>query len=160
MPKIGTESYITRLISKKTKIKPIDILDVLKALPECLCEAFFDVAPAEKEVVSFGFVSMHWKMTGFGPSIVFKPSDSFKRHAVMLKLEKKTKFSEQMYEKMMQKSKERAAERIAKEGNLNNIKSPKKPIRTAESVAKYNKSRRILREKRKKQAILLKKAID
>jgi len=159
MPKIGKDSYFIRLISKKTKIKPQDIFDVLMAFSECAAEAFFEANPAEKERVNFGAFTAYWKMTNFGPGFFFNASTLFEKHTALIRYEQNSLLATQLYQKMLPINRERVAKRA--ESIKQNIaeKKPKKQVRPVDYAIKAKENRIKLKEKRKKQAILL-KAMD
>jgi len=116
---IGRNHPLVDLIHKKTKIKKLDIQDVINAMPECLPEAFLILNPEERKPVDMGGISMFWKRTGWGPSIVIKPIYGFKIHFTRMRLEKKHPLAALLYDLMHPKSKERAHKKANK--LINNI---------------------------------------
>lgn len=112
MPSIGPNSTLVKILHKKTKIKSVDIIDLLRALPEGIAEAFFQANPDEKEPVNFGALNVHWKNTNLGPGIFFKPASVFQKHVSRIKYEQKTAFATTLYEKMLPINRERVVKSI------------------------------------------------
>ena len=159
MPKLGKESYIVRLLAKKTKVKPEDIFDLLMALPECLSEAFFEAEPDEKVRVNFGAFLIYWKDTNLGPGIFVEPSESFNKALAMTKYKQMTLLATKLYGKTLPINRERIAKRA--ESSQQNIaaKKPSNPHRIANYAEKAKENRKKRIEKRKKQKEMLKNGI-
>lgn len=160
MPSIGKDAFIVRLLHLKTKIKTEDIVDLLKALPECMAEAFLEANPDEKKPVYFGANKVHWKQTGLGPAIVFSATKTFTNRINKDKVEKTYPFSAKLWELSLPIQQKHMQEKHEKGRYEKTYIPPQYPRPSAETPTEKAENRRILREKRKKQAIILKKAID
>ena len=67
-------------ICKKTKMKRLDVVDVLEQLPKSMVEVFFEEKPAANQPVTFGFLSMSWgDSSNFGKRIYLKKSPGFQK---------------------------------------------------------------------------------
>lgn len=106
---MGPNHPLIDLIHKKTKIKKVDILDMLKALPGCMAEAFFMANPAENEAVEVGGISLRWKKAGkWGSCIKSGLSAALKKQLLDKKIEKKHALAESLYKLMHPKNRETA----------------------------------------------------
>jgi hypothetical protein len=73
--KTGPNSKLINLIYKRTKIKKMDIIEVLELLPELMISVFMEENPKQKEPVNFSFGSLSWSTTkAFGATISLKKS--------------------------------------------------------------------------------------
>lgn len=117
MIKKGVKASLVRLINAKTKIKPIDISDMLDVLPECMAEAFIMANPAENENIDMGGVSVQWR-TGnrWGPFVAVKTSKTFKAHFTKLRFESTYFLAKKLFALMHPKSKERVLEKAGRGG--------------------------------------------
>lgn len=160
MGAIGQHNFLVQLLKAKTKVKAQDIVDILKALPECMAEAFLEAAPDEKKPVYFGANKVHWKQTGLGPAIAFSATESFKNRINRDKIEKTYPFSAKLWDLSLPIQQKNMQEKYDKGRYAKDYVPPKYARPSAETPIEKAENRRILREKRKKQAIILKKAID
>jgi len=156
MAAISKESFFVKLLAKKTKIKTEDIIDILKAIPGCMAEAFLEANPVAKEAVYFGINTAQWKHTPFGPTVVFSPTKTFKERMVKLKLEQNYPLAKQLYDLMMPITQQRVAEKAKKGRYDDDYQRPQYKPKTVETPEKRQERRIKTKEKRKKQAILLK----
>ena len=105
MPSLARKSSLVKMICTKTKIKPVNVIDVLRILPECMAEAFIQANPAEREVIDMTCVSMYWnKGNKWGPYITMKPSKKFKVYLTKLRYEKKYPLAEKLFDLMHPKT--------------------------------------------------------
>jgi len=156
MPSIGKDTFFVRLIAKKTKIKAEDIVDILRVIPECMAEAFLEANPDEKKPVYFGANKAHWKQTGLGPAIVFSATKTFISRINKDKIEKIHPLSAKLWDLSLPIQQKKMQEKYDK-GRYSNDYVPPQYVRpSAETPTEKAENRRILREKRKKQAIILK----
>ena len=120
MPSIGRKSSLVKMIHARTKIKAIDIVDLLRVLPECLAEAFLEASPGENQMIDMGCVSMSWKKGNrWGPYIKMKPTKKFKAHFTKLRYEKKYPLAAKLFDLMHPKTQERVAKK-GLDGGYNN----------------------------------------
>jgi hypothetical protein len=142
MSAAGPQSFLVQLIHVKTKVRIRDIMDVLALLPECMAEAFMEAGAAEKERVSFGFASLAWRNTGWGPSVKLYTSQPLLESLVDLKYAQEYPLAKQMWELMHPKSKERVLERVGKGSRARKKGSSR--------IAKQEEKERLLKEALKK----------
>ena len=117
MVKKGVKAALVKLINAKTKIKPIDISDMLEVLPECMAEAFIMANPAENESVSICGVLARWRAGNrWGPYIALKVSKPFKRHFTKLRYEGTYILAKKLFTMMNPKSIERDMEKAGRGG--------------------------------------------
>jgi len=159
MPSIGKDTFFVKLLHRKTKIKTEDIVDILKAIPECMAEAFLEENPDEKKPVYFGVNKAHWKQTGLGPAIVFSATKTFISRINKDKIEKTYPFSSKLWELSLPIQQKNMQEKYDKGRYEKSYLKPQYPLKSAETPIERAENRIKLKEKRKKQAILL-KSID
>lgn len=98
MAAIGKNHPLILLIHKKTKVKIVDIVDVLGAISECVPQAFFEANLEARKPFNIGGIFLFWKPTkNTGSSIVIKPSTALRKEIIRLKLEKRTPFAIKLY---------------------------------------------------------------
>lgn len=120
MPALGRKSPLVKMICARTKIKPVNVIDVLRILPECMAEAFIQANPAEREVIDMTCVSMCWnKGNKWGPHITIKPAKKFKEHFTKLRYEKNYPLAVELFDLMHPKTKERVLKK-GMDGGYNN----------------------------------------
>lgn len=108
------------MICAKTKLKIVDVEDMLAVMPQCLAEAFIVGNPAERTLVNFGAFSAQWRQgSRWGPYITFKPTKPFKLHLTKLRYERKHPLASRLYDMMNAKTKERVLAKAAR-GGYNN----------------------------------------
>ena len=112
MPAIGKNALLVDLLYKKTKVKKEDIVDIFRALPECMAEAFIQSNLEDGKPIDLGGVSIRWKRGGmWGTYLVSRMTENFKDHLTRLKIEGKHPLAIQLFNLMHPKNKESALRR-------------------------------------------------
>lgn len=69
---VGVSNLVVKLISAKTKINPQDVADVIKAMAECVPQAFLELDPPEEHKIGFGAFNLCWRYRFWcGPRFIF-----------------------------------------------------------------------------------------
>lgn len=79
----GSKSPLVKNISKRTKIKPADVSDVLRCLPQAIIDVLISLNPPESQTISFPLISVKYNSKGYmgKPSLQVKKSPSFRNEA-------------------------------------------------------------------------------
>lgn len=113
MGPIGKNSDIVNLLYSRTKIKKRDICDIIKALPECMAEAFIMSNVDEKQPVNLGGIAIRWNKGGkWGMWLTVKANTAFKLHLSKLKIMSDEPLAKKMNELMLPSNKKKAIQRI------------------------------------------------
>lgn len=92
-------------------MKREDIVELLKAMPVCMAEAFMQSNPDEKKPVDLGGISLRWHKGKGGGGITAKTGKPFRKHFTKLKIEKKHPLAVKLFDLMQPLNREKAIKR-------------------------------------------------